>query len=598
LPACTACEKTGREQECSAANDQFARGKERSYVAALESRIEKLQKRLEYAKAEKASIAKRDTGAAPSFDPGRRDSLAFIREAIHRKDARQRENSDVNSLVSKLGYLSVKATTRDFEFSTTNMTFARLVLAASTNDPVPEPDGSNSLPPKPAASALFKFYKANISSLYPVFTDNTFLDSLLDKMYDERTPPTKSSDLWIFWMVLAIGSSAQSRSQTDEHYDNGVKFVARAMGFADAALTPGYMAQIQSLLLLTQYAMLDPAHFDSWQLIGFTCRAVTDLGYHQDPPKSQVKDHNGLEARRKLFYCVYALDRTISMVHARPFSFTDDAISVALPSASPLAVNFSAPPDGPASPQPPADASLQLFKLRCLQSSWYQELFQSNPADALPDAAAFVWKACADMQIWFQNLPKALPANIQEMFKLEVLYSFVFCLSPSARAPYMTTYGRALIFEHAICYIDAAFKAAHGDSAGFYTYHDALRLFFMGSQLVAVLRETCDVLLAGWKGPLPISNFGQALGQPLIPYRSGGGDNLDCSLRAIECVSQTLRKYGERWEDALHLMESFGAISQDVVQGLDQRKTMRDAAALIAATERDETRMHGQHHPM
>lgn len=35
----------------------------------------------------------------------RKDSLATIRAAIHRKAARRRENSDVNSLVSDFGYL-------------------------------------------------------------------------------------------------------------------------------------------------------------------------------------------------------------------------------------------------------------------------------------------------------------------------------------------------------------------------------------------------------------------------------------------------------------------------------------------------------------
>lgn len=46
LPACTACERNGRRAECSSANDQFAKGKERSYVASLESRVEKLEKRM------------------------------------------------------------------------------------------------------------------------------------------------------------------------------------------------------------------------------------------------------------------------------------------------------------------------------------------------------------------------------------------------------------------------------------------------------------------------------------------------------------------------------------------------------------------------
>lgn len=187
------------------------------------------------------------------------------------------------------------------------MTFARVVLAASTNDPVPEPK-TTALPPKADAKAIVRSYEANILSLYPVFPASS-LYALVDDLYEEIPHPIKSSEYWLFWMVLAVGSAAQSRSKLDEHYQNGVEFVARALPHADRALISGYVTQLQSLLLLTQYAMLDPAHFDSWHLIGFTCRAVVDLGLHQDPPNAQQSDKEALDARRRTFYCVYALDR-------------------------------------------------------------------------------------------------------------------------------------------------------------------------------------------------------------------------------------------------------------------------------------------------
>lgn len=41
----------------------------------------------------------------PSPNVDRKDSLALIRAAIHRKAARNRENSDVNSLISDFGFL-------------------------------------------------------------------------------------------------------------------------------------------------------------------------------------------------------------------------------------------------------------------------------------------------------------------------------------------------------------------------------------------------------------------------------------------------------------------------------------------------------------
>lgn len=188
------------------------------------------------------------------------------------------------------------------------MTFARLVLAAATNDPVPEPS-TTKLPSRQAAHAIVQYYMSNIHVLFPAFSP-TLIISLLEDIYNQDPrQQLKSSDYWLLYMVLAIGSTAQSRSNRDEFYANGVEFVARALPFADRALMPGYVTQIQSLLLLTQYAMLDPAHFDSWHLIGFTCRAVIDLGYHQDPPVQQNSDKAALDARRRTFYCVYALDR-------------------------------------------------------------------------------------------------------------------------------------------------------------------------------------------------------------------------------------------------------------------------------------------------
>lgn len=53
-------------------------------------------------------MAFHDPDALPALDPNRKDSLAFIRAAIHRKAARTRENADVNSLVSDFGYLCVR----------------------------------------------------------------------------------------------------------------------------------------------------------------------------------------------------------------------------------------------------------------------------------------------------------------------------------------------------------------------------------------------------------------------------------------------------------------------------------------------------------
>jgi hypothetical protein len=187
------------------------------------------------------------------------------------------------------------------------MTFARLVLAATTNEPLGPPTKPG-IPPRQVTQSIIHYYMTNIYALFPSFPD-TALWKVLDDIYRQDHRMIKDADYWLLFLVLAIGSMAQSRSREDAFYLDGVNFVSLAMAHADRALIPGHVAQIQSLFLLTQYAMMDPTHFDSWHLIGFTCRAILDLGFHQDPPATQINDKNALDMRRKLFYSVYSIDR-------------------------------------------------------------------------------------------------------------------------------------------------------------------------------------------------------------------------------------------------------------------------------------------------
>ncbi|KAG6253044.1 hypothetical protein E4U24_008477 [Claviceps purpurea] len=571
LPACTACEKAGRENECSAANDQFARGKERSYVAALELRIEKLEQRLDYAKSRRASVAHHETDSpshANLADPDRRNSLAVIRAAIHRKAARNRENSDVNSLVSDFAILSVDATTRDFEPSLGNITFARLVLAVITKDSLTV-SSQHTAPSRQTANSIVQYFMANIYPLFPCFSETALL-TVLDDVYRHDERVIKDSDYWMLYLVLAIGSTAQSRRIYDEQYNNGVNFVSRAMAFADRALAPGYVYQIQSLLLLTLYSMLDPVHFDTWHLIGLTARAVVDLGLHQDPPMSSVKERSALDLRRKIFYCTYALDRAVSMAHARPFSFTDDSTSVAFPQGINHGEKQAAA--GAISGPQSADPALLLFQLRRAQSYWYQVLYQSD-STSLADPTSFLWQMCLDMREWQESLPSTLAVDTRQMFEQELRYSYVYCLAPSNKAPHITDYTRLLIFEYSLEYLNDMYEIAYnGLPAALYTYHDALKVYFMANQFLAVLRDAQDLILSGaMVAPPPCAPcsappapFPRRHLKPGIPIET----NLDRSLWCLERTPKTLESYGMRWGDALMLKQSFEQLSCETVARL------------------------------
>jgi hypothetical protein len=104
LPACTACEKSNRASECSSTNDQFARGKERSYVATLEAKVERLEKKIAEAKKarRKSSQIMLDTDV---ISP-RRSSIETVKAGNSNNRAAQRkEASSIDELVSDFGLL-------------------------------------------------------------------------------------------------------------------------------------------------------------------------------------------------------------------------------------------------------------------------------------------------------------------------------------------------------------------------------------------------------------------------------------------------------------------------------------------------------------
>ena len=431
---------------------------------------------------------------------------------------------------------------------------------------------------------LLQFYLDNIFVLFPVFSE-TALFNALDAIYQVNGRPVAEFEYWLLYMVLAVASAAQSQSSNDTYSANGLMWAGRALRHADKVLMPGYVSQIQALVLLVQYSMLDPAHFDSWQLVGFASRAIVDLGFHQDPPKEQQTDKKTLEMRRKLFYCVYSLDRyaivfpfpllvrlltlrrSISMVHARSFSFTDDSISVAYPSPlSPLAQETS----GSTLTRPHSlGIALLLFQLRRGQSSWYQQLFQST-REPLQQASTYIWQMCQDMHEWSESFPDTLPPVFKDFFELELLYSYVYCIAPSCRVQSVPDYGKTLIFEYSMSYMQKILPISKDPiNNAFYTYHDALRVYFIGSQFLAVLAENLDQLL---NGIIPYVPFvpGAPPPPPLPP--STGIDNVDRSMNCIAQIKDTLRTFGRRWYDAQALLSSFEAQAGSLLATLHQRK--------------------------
>jgi len=174
------------------------------------------------------------------------------------------------------------------------------------------------------------------------------------------------------------------------------------------------------------------------------------------------------------------------------------------------------------------------------------------------------------MREWSESFPDTLPLAFKDFFDLELLYSYVYCLAPSCRVPSVTGYGRTLIFEYSMAYMQKIFPISNDPiNTAFYTYHDALRVYFVGSQFIAVLSENLDELLNS-AFPYPAVPPGTPPPPPL-PSNAGIA-NIDRSIKCVNHIKETLKTFGHRWNDSKALLSSFEAQAESILGALQRRK--------------------------
>ena len=419
ISACSACERSGKASSCTSANEEFARGNERSYVAALENAVERLQRKVDAARGSTEQ-------SMPNSDP-RRNSKTRTISGPQRKEA-----SDVNELVSDFGFLTVNATSRDFHGFHSSVSFAKLLLAMAVKANLTT-DTSAKLPPRHVVMQSTVRYFDSLFVMLPFFSEIEFMSSVSRVYQDAISSTATALDFWYVRLVLAITHSSQSRVRGDDHDRSALQHVSAAMQLAERVLRPGSVSGVQALLLLVQYAQCDPERLDSWYLMGMAARLVVDLGLHCDLPAEAKVSTAELNMRRRIFHSVYALDRIISMSTGRPFSFTDDsATGVPFPdlgtestSSSSLGVFLR-----------PLQQCLYLFDIRRIQSSFYQTTrFASRVQWTQTETVSFSNSAASDVERWYASVPSTLLPQHLTVLRLESTYAHILILAPHQRRP-------------------------------------------------------------------------------------------------------------------------------------------------------------------
>ncbi|KAA1124089.1 hypothetical protein PGTUg99_026746 [Puccinia graminis f. sp. tritici] len=88
---------------------------------------------------------------------------------------------------------------------------------------------------------------------------------------------------------------------------------------------------IQALLFLAMYSFRSTQGLSTWHLTGLAMRTALELGLHRKTPKAQQLSPFHEETKKRIWWSVYALERTIAFQLGRPIAIQDDEIDSELP---------------------------------------------------------------------------------------------------------------------------------------------------------------------------------------------------------------------------------------------------------------------------
>lgn len=220
------------------------------------------------------------------------------------------------------------------------------------------------------------------------------------------------------------------------------------------------------------------------------------------------------------------------------------------------------------------------------------DLFQSG-RDAWQDPYPYIWKMYHRMTEWFQEMSQSTLPALKTFFELELLYSYVYILSPSSRVPRIQDYAQRLIFEHCIAYATnllAQISKASNTTKPPVTFYDAMRAYMTGRQFVDVLSRNIEVILdpnpptppapsappSSSEDPLAPAASASAppFPAPLLP--DGHTHPQDPTTRAINAINDfttILSRFGLRF-GFTHWRDRFQRESQSLLQQLYQRSAL------------------------
>ena len=200
------------------------------------------------------------------------------------------------------------------------------------------------MPPQTLADLLLELYFKELSFLFPIILEAD-VRSIRDRLLHEESANCGAAA--IFFSVLAVAAPLiptihpifDDVSLKYRDGDMGTSFYNLAFYFANSSAGEKVERRgksqdiVLSLGLLSIYLAETGSQAESWIMVGRAIRLGQDLGLHRSPERLHLPWQERSK-RRYLWWCLYVLERQLSIALGRPLSIDDADCDVEVPSGS------------------------------------------------------------------------------------------------------------------------------------------------------------------------------------------------------------------------------------------------------------------------
>ena len=133
-------------------------------------------------------------------------------------------------------------------------------------------------------------------------------------------------------MVCAIACANKARHQPS-YTAESMQYYSEALRCVEEVTSEVSVESLIALLLLVTFSMFYPRKGDIWKLLDFACRLSVELGYHTEQDAAFADEKSRLR-RRRIFWGLYAIERSVGQHFGRPSDLPEDIITTEYPSTN------------------------------------------------------------------------------------------------------------------------------------------------------------------------------------------------------------------------------------------------------------------------